>query len=69
MVMKNYLVCSIRFQTITTHSRPPLIKRGIMQSVKSEVKNSDSPRMNEMKERKKKRRANMKKELEEKRKK
>ena len=40
-----------------------------MQSVKSEVKNSDSPRMNEMKERKKKRRANMKKELEEKRRK
>ena len=38
------------------------------QSVKAEVKYSDSPRMNKMQERKKNRRANMKKELEERRK-
>ena len=52
---------------VTNLGKPQGIN-AMARSVKAEVKYSDSPRMNKMKDRQKKRRANMKKELEEKRK-
>ena len=53
---------------LVTNLGKPEGVHAMAQSVKAEVKYSDSPRMNKMKDRQKKRRANMKKELEEKRK-